>query len=93
MYVFCWIQYQPEPFANRLQQFQTQWGKWRFPCGYGARFPDMAFDALPWIGLLLRDLGLKVNRKSGTFAEITEPYTPRDFVGLVDEWRDLHSKR
>ena len=68
----------------------TQWGKWRYPCGYGADLPDFVFDALPYIDLLLQDLGLKVNRKNGMFKEITEPYSPRDFVGLVDEWVDTH---
>lgn len=37
----------------------TQWGKWRYPCGYGARFPDFAFDALVYIDLMLRDLDRK----------------------------------
>ena len=69
----------------------TQWGKWRYPCGYGANLPDFVFDALPYIDLLLKDLGLKVNRKNGWFTDITEPYSPRDFVGLVDEWVETHS--
>lgn len=64
----------------------TQWGKWRYPCGYGATLPDMVFDALPYIGTLLKDLGLKVNRKSGVIADLTVPYGPRDFTGIVNEW-------
>lgn len=68
----------------------TQWMKWRHPTGYGAMLPDMVFDALPYMDLLLRDLGLKINRKSTTFKDITEPYGPAEFAGLVDEWREKH---
>ena len=70
----------------------TQWGRWRYPIGYGASLPDFVFDALPYIDLLLRDLGLKVNRKPSLFAEIWHPYGPQDWVGLVSEWRASHVK-
>lgn len=70
----------------------TQWGKWRYPTGYGASLPDFVFDALPYIDLLLKDLGLKVNRKDSLFAEMWHPYGPPDWVGLVDEWRETHAK-
>lgn len=70
----------------------TQFGKWRYPCGYGASLPDFAFDALPYVDLLLNDLGLKNHRKATQIAEITEPYKPRDYKGLTEEWISLHSK-
>lgn len=63
----------------------TQWGKWRHPTGYGASLPDFTFDALPYFDLLLHDLGLKANRKTG-WADVTQPYGPEDYKGLVDEW-------
>ncbi len=73
----------------------TQWGKWRHPTGYGASLPDFAFDAIPYTDLLLRDLGLKVRRKGGDdggwfswVREISEPYGPPDYVGLVDEFKE-----
>lgn len=68
----------------------TQWGKWRYPCGYGANLPDFVFDALPYADLLHKDLGLKLNRKSNGFQELFMPYGPEDFVGLVDEWSAKH---
>ena len=79
----------PEEVTDEVM-LHTQWGKWRYPCGYGANFPDFVFDALPYMDLWLNDLGLKINRKNGWFADITEPYSPRDFVGLVDEWVEGH---
>jgi hypothetical protein len=68
----------------------TQWGKWRCPCGYGTSLPDFVFEGLPYIDMLLRDLGLENNRKKSWFAELTEPYMSRDFAGLVEEWKTDH---
>lgn len=79
----------PQEVAKEVM-LHTQWNKWRHPTGYGASFPDFAFDALPYIDLLIKDLGLKVNRHKGTWAEVFHPYGPRDFVGLADEWRECH---
>ena len=80
----------PEEVTKEVM-LHTQWGKWRYPTGYGASLPDFVFDALPYMDLLLNDLGLKSNRKNGWFAEVTEAYSPRDYVGLVDEWVNTHS--
>lgn len=41
---------------------------------------------------MLRDLGLKTNRKSSFWKHITEPYAPPDYKGLVQEWRAGHGK-
>ena len=65
----------------------SQFGKWRYPAGFGARYPDFVFDALPYMDMLLRDLGLESHRKGGMFAECFKPYGPADYRGLVDEWR------
>ncbi|KFA79352.1 hypothetical protein S40288_03559 [Stachybotrys chartarum IBT 40288] len=70
----------------------TQWGKWRYPCGYGASLPDLVFESIPYMDLLLSDLGIKSKRKSSTWKEITEAYTPHDMVGLVEEWQAAHEK-
>ncbi|KIV94175.1 hypothetical protein PV10_01964 [Exophiala mesophila] len=69
----------------------TQWGKWRFPCGYGAKLPDMAFEGLPYINLLMNDMKLSVRRKASLIAELTYPYIPQDFVGLSEEWKSKHA--
>jgi len=79
--------------VTREVMLHTQWGKWRYPSGYGANFPDFVFDALPYADLLLNDLGLNVNRKGNGFMELFAPYGPGDFVGLVDEWREKHGVR
>ncbi|EGX90351.1 dimethylaniline monooxygenase, putative [Cordyceps militaris CM01] len=68
----------------------TQWGRWRYPCGYGASLPDFVFEGLPYVDMLLRDMGLKSNRKGSYWAELTKPYLPSDFKGLVEEWKASH---
>ena len=79
----------------REVMLHTQWNRWRHPTGYGGQVPDFAFDSLPYTDMLLGDLGLKVRRKGGDdggwfswFREISEPYGPEDYVGLVDEWAE-----
>ncbi|KAL9619966.1 MAG: hypothetical protein Q9160_005435 [Pyrenula sp. 1 TL-2023] len=83
----------------------NRFGHWRYPVGYGARFPDFIFDTLPYIDLLLKDLGIerwrKTKRRAGEsgrrrwegWREWLKPYGPEDYKGLVEEWmrgrRDL----
>ncbi|KAG7065405.1 hypothetical protein JMJ76_0007705 [Colletotrichum scovillei] len=69
----------------------TQWGKWRYPCGYGADLPDFVFEGLPYVNMLMKDLGVETHRKSSRLQELTSPYLPADFRGLVDEWKQGHS--
>lgn len=65
----------------------SQFGKWRFPIGYGPVVPEAVSEALPYTDLLLRDLGLQIHRKNGKLAEWFEPYGPEDYRGLVMEWK------
>lgn len=59
----------------------------RYPYGFGRRFPDSVFDAVPWNDVLLRDLGLSGSRKGGSFyRECFEPYTMADYRGVTAEW-------
>ena len=68
----------------------TQFGRWRYPCGYGARLPDFAFDSIPYVDLLVKDLGLSPHRKASSMVEMVEPYKPWDYKGLEEEWRQRH---
>ncbi|PSK53785.1 hypothetical protein B9Z65_7591 [Elsinoe australis] len=67
----------------------SRWGRWRYPCGYGASVPDLAFDCLPYFDLLVGDLGLVRRRKHGWWGEVTGAYKPGDYGGLVGEWKGL----
>ncbi|KAF9888280.1 hypothetical protein FE257_008850 [Aspergillus nanangensis] len=64
----------------------TQFQKWRYPCGYGASIPDFAFDSIPYVDLLLKDLGLRNHRKASPMVEMVESYGPADYKGLTQEW-------
>lgn len=68
----------------------SQFNKWRCPAGFGSKCADMVFDSLPYFDMLLCDLGLTVHRKGTWFKELTQPYGPEDYNGIVDEWRALH---
>ena len=72
--------------VRRETRLHARFGRWRYPAGHGTQFPDFVFDALPYVDLLVSDLGLRVHRKKGWFAEATEPYGPEDYRGLGGEW-------
>ncbi|PNS21556.1 hypothetical protein CAC42_915 [Sphaceloma murrayae] len=76
-----------EEEASDEALLHSVWGKHRYPCGYGATLPDLAFDCVPYTDLLVRDLGLRNYRKGGRWKELTEPYKPWDYEGLVDEYK------
>ncbi|KAJ5734947.1 uncharacterized protein N7483_000072 [Penicillium malachiteum] len=65
----------------------SEFGKYRYPAGFGKRNPDFVFDAIPYVDLMLRDLGLSPERKSGFLARAFQPYGAEDYKGLVDEWK------
>lgn len=72
--------------AQYSAALHNRYGKWRYPGGWRGKIPDFIFDALPYVDLLLGDLGLKTRRKGGFLKEISDPYGPEDYVGIVDEW-------
>lgn len=73
-------------------ELENRFCKWRYPQGFSARFPDFVFDTIPYLDLLLGDLGLKKWRKKSSTAEMFEPYGPEDYKGLVEEWKEVHHK-
>ncbi|GAQ03859.1 dimethylaniline monooxygenase [N-oxide-forming] 5 [Aspergillus lentulus] len=64
----------------------SQFGKWRYPGGFGKRNPDFVFDAIPYVDLLLNDLGVRSVRKDGILGKVLSPYGMEDYRGLVEEW-------
>jgi hypothetical protein len=47
---------------------------------------DFVFDALPYVDMLLADLGVRSRRKGGFLKEISELYSLGDYTSIVDEW-------
>ncbi|KAK7531682.1 uncharacterized protein J3D65DRAFT_122192 [Phyllosticta citribraziliensis] len=66
----------------------SQFGRWRYPLGYGARVPDFVFDVMPYVDMLLRDLGLPTRRKGSWWQDVLSPHSVRDYRGLVEEWAE-----
>ncbi|KAK7744842.1 hypothetical protein SLS62_010004 [Diatrype stigma] len=64
----------------------NRFGRWRYPTDWGHRNPNFIFDAVPYLDLLQRDLGLRIHRKKGRFAEWYDPYGPRDYRDVDEEW-------
>ncbi|KAK0388027.1 hypothetical protein NLU13_4271 [Sarocladium strictum] len=81
-----------EAAVTKEVMVNTQFGRWRYPCGYGASLPDFAFDSLPYIDLLLNDLGVKAHRKASSIIEMVEPYKPWDYAGVTQEWGEKYAK-
>ena len=71
----------------------TQFGKWRYSKGFGARFPELWFDCLPYVDLLLKEIGLSNQRKKSWWAERFTPYMPADYIGIVDEYMEMSVRR
>ncbi|KAF2125387.1 FAD/NAD(P)-binding domain-containing protein [Dothidotthia symphoricarpi CBS 119687] len=67
----------------------TQFGKWRYSRGFGARFPELWFDCLPYVDLMLKDVGVQNERKKSWWAERFTPYMPPDYAGIVEEYVTL----
>ncbi|ROW15070.1 hypothetical protein VPNG_03479 [Cytospora leucostoma] len=64
----------------------NRFGGWRYPAGHGSQCPDFVFDAVPYLDLFLRDLGLKVHRKKGWLTEAKDSYGPEDYKDVDSEW-------
>jgi thioredoxin reductase len=51
----------------------------------GSPFPSLLLDVMPYIDLLLADLGLASSRKRNWWKDLVEPNRPGDYRGLVEE--------
>ncbi|KAM0296937.1 hypothetical protein ACHAPM_010123 [Fusarium culmorum] len=64
----------------------NRFGKWRYPKDTGSKSPDFIFEAVPFMDMMMADLGLVVHRKKGWFKEMTEPYGPEDYATINEEF-------
>ncbi|EEH33191.2 hypothetical protein PAAG_04244 [Paracoccidioides lutzii Pb01] len=60
----------------------NRFGKWRYLTHWGSNI----FDAVPYLDLLQRDLGLEPRRKGGVMAEIWGPYGHDGYRDINAEW-------
>ncbi|KAL4970919.1 uncharacterized protein BDV14DRAFT_194705 [Aspergillus stella-maris] len=55
------------------------------PTNHGSRNADFVFKVLPYLDMLLEDLGLRTARKESWWRNVFIPHQPRDYAGLVEE--------
>lgn len=68
---------------------ETEYEKIRRPkegAGAGGQFLDLVFDTVPYIDLLLEDIGIRTRRKASWWRDIFEPYMICDYAAMVQEW-------
>ncbi|OLN86723.1 FAD-containing monooxygenase EthA 1 [Colletotrichum chlorophyti] len=79
-----------KPALEKLQYdtvLLNRFGRWRCPTDWGAvGSPSFVLDAVPYLDLLQRDLGLDPYRKHCFIAEIYSPYGPEDYREVNEEW-------
>jgi hypothetical protein len=74
--------------VQREAVLHNRFGRWRYPVdwGSGGRGPSFIFDAVPYLDLLMGDLGLEKRRKGGMVEEWFSPYGAEDYRGVNEEW-------
>ncbi|KAJ0415889.1 hypothetical protein BJY00DRAFT_250300 [Aspergillus carlsbadensis] len=75
--------------ANILWEtaLHTQFGYHRYPGGLGKRNPDFVFDAIPYVDILLKDLGVSGVRKDKSgWKRFVQPCGVEDYRGVLGEW-------
>jgi hypothetical protein len=75
--------------VQREAVLHNRFGRWRYPVdwGSGGRGPSFIFDAVPYLDLLMGDLGLEKRRKGGVVEEWFSPYGAEDYRGVNEEWK------
>ncbi|KAF6800309.1 flavin-binding monooxygenase-like family protein [Colletotrichum sojae] len=81
--------------AMKKLQYDTvlmnRYGYWRYPTDWGNnKCPGFVFDAVPYLDVLQKDLGLVPWRKKGLLAEWYSPYGPEDYRDVNDEWKSKY---
>ncbi|KAL4756409.1 uncharacterized protein BDW70DRAFT_166139 [Aspergillus foveolatus] len=71
----------------RKTALHTEFCALRSPADHGARNADFVFEVLPYLDMLLQDLGLRTARKGSWWKNLFLPHQPRDYAGLVEEWK------
>jgi thioredoxin reductase len=74
----------------------TQFCRWRYPAianGKGERYPEMTLEGLPYVDMLLADLGMNMWRKKSWWKNYLLPYTLDDYKGLVEEWLEIQARK
>ncbi|RKK75148.1 hypothetical protein BFJ69_g7897 [Fusarium oxysporum] len=64
------------------------YGRLRYPCGFSAWYPEFVYDTVPYADMLLRDLGVRSQRKRTATQEVFSGYTIQNYKGINREWAE-----
>ncbi|KAL4897633.1 hypothetical protein BDV59DRAFT_190563 [Aspergillus ambiguus] len=70
----------------RQTALMSRYGRHRYPCGFSSWYLEFVYDAIPYVDMLLSDLGVNRRRKSTLMKEMFEGYTIHDYRGITQEW-------
>ncbi|KAK4097328.1 FAD/NAD(P)-binding domain-containing protein [Parathielavia hyrcaniae] len=72
---------------RRETVLHNRFGRWRYPVDWGCcKVPSFIFDAVPYLDMLQRDLGIDHRRKPGVLAQVFGSYGPEDYRSVNEEW-------
>ncbi|KAF2972304.1 hypothetical protein GQX73_g1323 [Xylaria multiplex] len=82
------------PTEDCMVKEVAQWNAWtrKRYSSVGERYPYALFDWIPYLDCLLKDLGVRTQRKRGVFANFLAPYGPSDYDGVLDEYMVIRKK-
>ena len=68
---------------------------WRTPYGHGAKYVDSLLEGLPYIDMLLQDLGLRSWRKEWSWVGevFGGGYWQKNYIGLIGEWKERQREK
>lgn len=73
-------------YQTFLESEYEQMRRPREGAGSGGKYLDLVFDTVPYVDSLLEDVGVQMKRKASWWRDIWEPYTLRNYEGIVQEW-------
>ncbi|KAH6603961.1 cofactor fmo1 fad enzyme [Trichoderma cornu-damae] len=83
------------PAQEEMEQEVAEWNVWsgKRYVAQGRKHAYAIFDFIPYIDTLLGDLDINSRRKKNWFAHLFTPAYPREYNGLVDEFRQALAKK
>ncbi|KAI2617408.1 cofactor FMO1 FAD enzyme [Hypoxylon sp. NC1633] len=83
------------PQQDSMEREVAEWIVWsrKRYMTQGRKHAYAIYDFLSYIDLLLGDLGINTQRKNNMFSELFVPAYPRDYRGLIDEFRVAYSEK
>jgi len=83
------------PSLSEMELEIAEWNAWsrkRYVC-QGKKHAYAIYDFLPYIDVLLKDLGVNPKRKQNWFADLFTPAYPREYRGILSEFKQIMNSK